>query len=425
MLETSKKREKERGAIVVEATISLSMFIFMIYTLLSVVSICFIQAKMSTSLDAAAKEISQYTYLLYETGIMDYQDELTGKGAENGKSVAEGLSSLVGALSDGTEHIQSGDFSGLASDIESGVTTVNDLAEKFGDQIKDPKTLIMGLASMAGSEALEYGKSALGSLLARCLMEKNLAESPGEDPNEFLERYHVVNGLDGLDFQGTSLMNPANEDEIQLVVTYKVKVVQLLNIDVDFTFTQCAKTKAWGSGISLDPERNKPKEEEEEESLWDSTDDTERGEKIIEKEKEKFAYTNAGNKYGFHGYNPDENKFVIIRSINTLLPSYSTPAEIRGEISEAYSKVMKASDAESPISMLNQQGSKEEVVSEKETRKYEIIIVIPQNGDIAMVQQTARDFMELNPEITVTVKQGYGEYHVPTDSGDQNKTEGE
>ena len=225
MLETSKKREKERGAIVVEATISLSMFIFMIYTLLSVVSICFIQAKMSTSLDAAAKEISQYTYLLYETGIMDYQDELTGKGAENGKSVAEGLSSLVGALSDGTEHIQSGDFSGLASDIESGVTTVNDLAEKFGDQIKDPKTLIMGLASMAGSEALEYGKSALGSLLARCLMEKNLAESPGEDPNEFLERYHVVNGLDGLDFQGTSLMNPANEDEIQLVVTYKVKVV--------------------------------------------------------------------------------------------------------------------------------------------------------------------------------------------------------
>ncbi|HIZ55574.1 MAG TPA: hypothetical protein H9671_05130, partial [Firmicutes bacterium] len=120
MLETSKKREKERGAIVVEATISLSMFIFMIYTLLSVVSICFIQAKMSTSLDSAAKEISQYTYLLYETGIMDYQDELTGKGAENGKSVADGLSSLVGALSDGTEHIQSGDFSGLASDIESG-----------------------------------------------------------------------------------------------------------------------------------------------------------------------------------------------------------------------------------------------------------------------------------------------------------------
>lgn len=421
MLETSKKREKERGAIVVEATISLSMFIFMIYTLLSVVSICFIQAKMSTSLDAAAKEISQYTYLLYETGIMDYQDELTGKGAENGKSVAEGLSSLVGALSDGTEHIQSGDFSGLASDIESGVTTVNDLAEKFGDQIKDPKTLIMGLASMAGSEALEYGKSALGSLLARCLMEKNLAESPGEDPNEFLERYHVVNGLDGLDFQGTSLMNPANEDEIQLVVTYKVKVVQLLNIDVDFTFTQCAKTKAWGSGISLDPERNKPKEEEEEESLWDIKSTTLRGQQIVAKERAKRKFPYVGE--GFDGYDAAKNQLTTIISLNTFEKSYQTVSLIKSKIKSFYD-VLKDDIPES-IEVQDASGNVKTLSAPKGTRKYQIIVIIPENANREYLDKAIAQLKNERKDLDIIVEQGYGEYHAPEEPDNQNQTEGE
>ena len=53
------RKENENGAIVVEATISLSVFIFVIFTILSIVNICYIQAKMSTALDTAAREISQ------------------------------------------------------------------------------------------------------------------------------------------------------------------------------------------------------------------------------------------------------------------------------------------------------------------------------------------------------------------------------
>ena len=57
---------KNRGAIVVEATAVLPIFIFAIYIILSIVDICYVQAKISMALDSAAEDISQYSYLYYQ-----------------------------------------------------------------------------------------------------------------------------------------------------------------------------------------------------------------------------------------------------------------------------------------------------------------------------------------------------------------------
>ena len=59
----NKKQKRERGAIIVEATISLTMFIFAMFTLYSLVNICYVQSKMSVAVNVAAKEMSQYAYL--------------------------------------------------------------------------------------------------------------------------------------------------------------------------------------------------------------------------------------------------------------------------------------------------------------------------------------------------------------------------
>ena len=51
-----KRRSKsEKGAVIVEATIVLPMFIFAILIILSVVDICYVQSKMSVALNSAAK----------------------------------------------------------------------------------------------------------------------------------------------------------------------------------------------------------------------------------------------------------------------------------------------------------------------------------------------------------------------------------
>ena len=82
------RRGRERGAIVVEATLSLTAFVFVIFTILTIVNIFYIQAKMSIALNSAAKEISQYSYLYYKLGVNKVEAKLA-EGTERQRATAE------------------------------------------------------------------------------------------------------------------------------------------------------------------------------------------------------------------------------------------------------------------------------------------------------------------------------------------------
>ena len=62
-----RKVKNEHGAIVVEATIAFSAFIFLIFIVYSIVDICYIQAKMGIALNESAIDMSQYSYLYYNS----------------------------------------------------------------------------------------------------------------------------------------------------------------------------------------------------------------------------------------------------------------------------------------------------------------------------------------------------------------------
>ena len=77
-IKDKRKTEKisdEKGAIVIEATLSLTFFMFLIVMLLSIVNICIAQAKIAVALNETAKEISQYSYMYTLTGINEIQAE--------------------------------------------------------------------------------------------------------------------------------------------------------------------------------------------------------------------------------------------------------------------------------------------------------------------------------------------------------------
>ena len=98
------RKENENGAIVVEATISLSVFIFVIFTILSIVNICYIQAKMSTALDTAAREISQYSYLYFKGEFDKKVGSMMAAGADAGAKVdtiAKGVGDFIDAFKKG------------------------------------------------------------------------------------------------------------------------------------------------------------------------------------------------------------------------------------------------------------------------------------------------------------------------------------
>lgn len=247
------KKDKERGAIVVEATIALTAFIFAIFTILSIVNIYFVQAKVAVALNGAAKEISQYSYLYYKMNV-DELDKRASDGTEEYRATTEetisGIDALIDSMGEAQNGLETGDFDQLMNAINSGTENISSLATTYGEHLKDPKGFIIGMAKMAGNEIKEEAKVLLGQVLAKSFMEKNLKAFSGDTADEFLKRYRVVGGMDGLDFNYTTLMHNG-ENQLQLVVTYDVKVIELLDIDFEFTFRQMAKATVWGNGVSV------------------------------------------------------------------------------------------------------------------------------------------------------------------------------
>lgn len=243
---------RERGAIVVEATISLTAFIFLLYTILSVLNICYIQAKMSTALNTAAKQISQYCYLYYKLGGGRVNDELAGAAEKPRKTVEatfDGISSFMTKMSDGVESGINGDYAGsLKNAIDAGQGAAG-IIDMYAEQIaNDPKGFIIGMGMLAACETKDYAFGKLCGALGKAFMAKNLKDFKDDDPDQFLKRYMIKNGLDDLDFKYTALMPAKNKNLVLLVVTYDVHVIRLLNIDYKFTFRQVAETQTWGEG---------------------------------------------------------------------------------------------------------------------------------------------------------------------------------
>lgn len=266
MKEGSIVKKNERGAIVVEATISLSIFMFAIVTLLSVVNICYAQAKISVAINTTAKEISQYSYLYGLTGLNQKQAELYA-GSESARtsidntlesvttlfdSVSEIGDSVSGGLSDSSQTGSA--FDEISSALNSGESSLQSIQSELESVASDPKEFIIGCAKLLGNGVIEEFKSkAIAAPLAKSMVQKHLVSSSSDNCESFLKHLGVVpvndSYLSGLDFSD-SVIFLNGSDDIKVIVHYDIQVIQLLGIDIKFSFTQCAATKAWFTGVS-------------------------------------------------------------------------------------------------------------------------------------------------------------------------------
>ena len=256
----------EGGAIVVEATLSLSVFMFLIVTILSVINICYAQAKIGTAINMTAKEISQYSYLYELTGLREKQADLYEK-SEKAKHTADetldGITTVFNSagnigssvsdlsVSNLSETFES--ISGDLSDIDGGLDSIQSSIETVMD---DPKDFALSVASLAGNELSEKAKSKLiAAPLSKLLCRKHLVTescSSGTEEknncNAFLKKMGVQpkgdSYIDGLDFDDSVLFLNGTTD-IMVIVHYKIKLIKLLDNDITLSFTQCATTRGW------------------------------------------------------------------------------------------------------------------------------------------------------------------------------------
>ena len=373
------KRRDEKGAIVVEATISLTAFIFAILIVLQLVNICYMQSKMAVALNSASKEMSQYSYLYTTLTLDEYMPGTGGKSS----GFMESFGEVLNTISDGTAN--------LSTDISSMFSNAGNIA--------------------AGDSASEYMKDGLGMLLAKQLTKKNLKSFDGDTAEAFLKRNHVVDGFGGLNFAYTSFLTSENQDEIDLVVTYKIQVLKLLNTEFKFNFVQRARCKAWGKGISIN---NPSSSAVVSGSIWDAGN-LARGNTIISSEKKNYSYTSSSN--AFHAYNAGKNEFVRIRSINTFDATYANSKPPEKEIKNAlnssfnlmYDGVGKLG---TNVKVTDSTGKNTSVNSNVDTRTYKIVVVVPEDADMSTLNSAAREFeaekASLGYKVNVEIKTGYG-----------------
>lgn len=209
--------KSERGAVIIEATLSLTMFMFALLTVYSIFHICLAQSRISAALNDTAKEISQYSYVYDLTGLNEQQANLAANGGAAESILSDNLSE-VNDIYDAFEGISSG-VTSIASSPENAESFLYYVLNEGIDQVK-------------GSAAGE---------VARLLMRKHF----GSDPDGFLKGLGIEGGMNSLSFAKTRIFSSGEEDDILLDVRYQVTVVKLLNIDIKYNFELCAKTRAW------------------------------------------------------------------------------------------------------------------------------------------------------------------------------------
>lgn len=418
-------RKKESGAIIIEASIVLPIFIFAMYIILSITNICYVQAKVSIALDSAAQDISQYSYLYYRLGLDNLQSELHNQeGVADSRNRVQGTISGVGALMDSMNELGGSvdtdamtvDFEamqGALKDAEVAGGALSDNAKSYADAMaEDPKGFIMGMGFLAADELSGEMNALMARTMGRAFVKRNLKSFADDDADSFLKRYHVKDGLNGLDFSGSLMMTYGVSNTIQLVCTYEVEVVKLLNFDYTVTFRQCAKTSAWGNGISkITPEISTTTTST---SLWDMEDATGRGKLIVAYEKKSYPYVDSG--HGFDAYNNvgGANEFVTIMSKDTHAASNNTSDKLKNALNtEINNMASKVDRMGSDIEVTNRStNAKETISSDQATRTYKIVLVVPEDAEDVMVNEAVRKFYEaqasMGRAVTVEVKKAYG-----------------
>lgn len=211
------KQKNEEGAIVIDATISLTTFMFLITLILAITNICLAQAKIGTMVNGIAKDVSNYSYLYSMTGLNSWE-----QGVSSGADKARG------------------DLDQLFSDTATTYEKIGTIRDNIGN-----KEFWESLKNLFIEQAWNTGKGEALNVVCREIAKERMSIS-GQDADTYLKALGISDGVKGLHFEKSEFC-PGGKDDIKIVVTYKIHLLQFFGTNWEFQFQQCAKTKIWNA----------------------------------------------------------------------------------------------------------------------------------------------------------------------------------
>jgi len=455
---------KENGSVSIEATISLTAFMFLFITIYSLITVCRAQSKIAVAVNSVAKELSQYSYLYGLTGLNETQEKIS----KDNKEYVEGINSFITDVTNVYNGLQTitvngkeavsqpvdvaienviNDWDEIEEELKTAKESSVNIKNKIEELIDDPKSFLIGFCKLAGNEAYESIKTNLvAEPLARKLIQKNLrySASSGLSDKESCERYlkslRIVPGtrfgktsyLHGLDFSDSTLFQYGS-DEIEIVVTYKIKMIQLLPISKELTFTHKAVTKGWFSG---DKRRTTKKQEKEAvveklnnlgESIWSTGTAKEIKDLVRSMGIDEFksnGYYSVSNETYIQLYNKDENEFVYITASNPLYNKSSVDdvdlEDLKYEIENLKAIMLASTENKKTVDIKvekNWNKINETVKCDDRDIKRTVQLVIPEDAGLKEKYEEAIKSVDLTG-VKIEIITSYGTYFRKNDESD-------
>ena len=224
------KKKKDKGSVTLEAAIFLSMFLFAYLFFMDLVQVVRAQMILQYTVTETAKELSQYTYLLSKTGVVD-QGISTGKrSAEFDNKTTEMIESVQKL---GEMIVNFGDVFGQASATQQTVSSY----------FSDWEALKEGLISKGKTEI----RAALQGILIETLCENALRgqieNMSTKDVDTYLRDLGIEGGMSDITFDGTSWFR--TDRTLDIIMTYKLRFRLGVLGDQERIFKVRAKTAVW------------------------------------------------------------------------------------------------------------------------------------------------------------------------------------
>lgn len=388
-----KEMNNQRGSATIEAVIGFTAFLFAIFTILGLVNFCRAQMLVSSAVDTAAKELSQYAYFYEMSGLQKFEGKLD-KNASVGKNnineiigtVDKLYSSINGAVDQtiqektnvenmmaaGKVDMQTLEnaITGIENSVEGVKQGIAGVSNMIGDIGNDPLIYMRSIVALIGSEGMEAAKRVVAVPLARAFVSKYLGEDT-DAANAKLKSLGIEGGLDSMNFNLSKFFSDDKHQDIEITVFYKVKLLQVFDwVVLEANVSKVASCRAWLGGddvITKAVATNQPSLGLESPSAEDeNTESADTKEETAEPSEEKvdttgsYWHLDANGKYtavltGSYGSGVGRDFLHHLAPVNgvPIQPTQSTPENLKTDnpkqLFQSYTIVKGNDDTDSSI----------------------------------------------------------------------------
>lgn len=228
------KRNKEKGSITLEASIFLVIFILFYLFMMDMIQIARAQVILQYAANEAAREISQYSYVLTKTGIVEKRVSTSSQAAAFTADAAKLLDDIE----------QVGNALSSGGDVVGAVQQAGGHAQNF---FGDTDALMNNIFSLIKTKGADMLSDVVIESIVKDIVEEQIENMSVKGVDKYLEDLGIDGGLSGLDFSSSRWANAASGGmpELEVSIVYTIDFhLGIFELEPR-KFKVCAKTALW------------------------------------------------------------------------------------------------------------------------------------------------------------------------------------